>query len=64
MRFDTFTGYVAIGNEVVFRAVTSSTDQHVMWAPPGVDSHFLAVQLNASANLVVDLVNAMAEVNT
>ena len=64
MRFDAYTGYVAIGNEIVFCTVASSADQHVMWTPPGVDSHFLAEQLNISANLVVDLVNALAEVNT
>jgi len=60
MTFDKFTGFVAIGNEIVFRSVTATHDVHVTIVPDGVDSHTLAENLNASANIVMNLANMYA----
>jgi hypothetical protein len=55
-----FIGYVAVGNEILFRPAAGA-DVHVLYSPEDVDSHVLANALNDAANSVFAFVREITQ---
>lgn len=60
MQFDTtYTGFIAIGDRVIFRPLAGE-DVDVVQTPPDVDSHALAAALNCVCNGVFKLITPLS----
>ena len=60
MNFDKLVGYTAVGDSVYFRPL-SGDDVLVLRCPPDIDSHAVAAALNASANSVFTVLDAVSD---